>query len=60
MAYKVMQQYGAASAPGTVYYCDEKSDLDKIEKPPMGSTAFVIHGGGTVYMADSEGQWYPI
>lgn len=60
MAFKVMSQYGTAAAPGTVYYCDDLADRDSIESPGMGDTAFVIHENGAVFMADSEGKWYPI
>lgn len=57
MAYKVVSQYGTAAAPTTNYYCDDESDLEDIENPDMGATAFIIHTGN-VYMADSKGEWY--
>ena len=60
MAFKVMSQFGTAAAPGTVYYCDDLSYSDSIKNPSMGDTALIIHEKGTVYMADSAGDWYPI
>lgn len=60
MAFTVMSQFGTAASPGTVYYCDDKADLDRIKNPKMGDTALVIHENGAVYMADSTGTWCQI
>lgn len=34
--FKVMQQYGTAAQPATVYYCDDEADLQNIKSAPMG------------------------
>lgn len=41
--FKVMQQYGTAAQPATVYYCDDEADLQNIKSAPMGAQALVIH-----------------
>lgn len=33
--FKVMQQYGTAAQPATVYYCDDEADLQNINSAPM-------------------------
>lgn len=43
--FKVMQQYGTAAQPATVYYCDDEADLQNIKSAPMGAQALVIHTG---------------
>lgn len=43
--FKVMQQYGTAAQPATVYYCDDEADLQNINSAPMGAQALVIHTG---------------
>ena len=40
--FKVMQQYGTAAQPATVYYCDDEADLQNIKSAPMGAQALVI------------------
>lgn len=57
--FKVMQQYGTASQPATVYYCDDEADLQDIKSAPMGAQALVIHTGN-IYIADSAGKFYPM
>lgn len=57
---EVMQQYGTAAQPGTVYYCDDSSDLDAIKNPPMGAVALIIHEKAALYIADSKGVWFKI
>ena len=39
--FKVMQQYGTAAQPATVYYCDDEADLQNINSAPMGAQALV-------------------
>lgn len=34
--YQVMQQYGTAAQPATVYHCDDEADLQDIKSAPMG------------------------
>ena len=53
--FKVMQQYGTAAQPATVYYCDDEADLQNIKSAPMGAQALVIHTGN-IYIADSTGK----
>ena len=48
--FKVMQQYGTAAQPATVYYCDDEADLQNINSAPMGAQALVIHTGN-IYIA---------
>ena len=55
--FKVMQQYGTAAQPATVYYCDDEADLQNINSAPMGAQALVIHTGN-IY--DSTGKFYPM
>lgn len=57
--FKVMQQYGTAAQPATVYYCDDEADLQNINSAPMGAQALVIHTGN-IYIADSNGKFYPM
>lgn len=57
--FKVMQQYGTAAQPATVYYCDDEADLQNIKSAPMGAQALVIHTGN-IYIADSTGKFYPM
>jgi len=45
--FKVMQQYGTAAQPATVYYCDDEADLQNIHT-------------GNIYIADSTGKFYPM
>lgn len=40
------------------YIVDTKDDLNAIENPNMGSTAWVVHEA-VEYMADSKGEWVP-
>lgn len=40
------------------YIVDTKDDLNTIENPNMGSTAWVVHEAAE-YMADSKGEWIP-
>ena len=55
--FKVMQQYGTAAQPATVYY--DEADLQSIKSAPMGAQALVIHTGN-IYIADSTGKFYPM
>lgn len=34
--FKVMQQYGTAAQPATVYYCDDEADLQNINPHRWG------------------------
>lgn len=40
--FKVMQQYGTAAQPATVYYCDDEADLQNINSAPMGAQALLL------------------